>query len=56
MTDMNKIYADEIRKEFAAQSDLDLIYWKASISNPDFKTITEHVKEVAAKHAEFTPF
>ena len=56
MTDTNKVYADESRKEFAAQSDLDLIYWKASISNPDFKTITEHVKEVAAKHIEFIPF
>jgi hypothetical protein len=56
MTDTNKIYADEIRKEFAAQSDLDLIYWKASISNPDFKTVTEHIKEEAEKFIQHLPF
>ncbi|MDB4261434.1 hypothetical protein N9878_01065 [bacterium] len=52
----NKIYADEIRKEFAAQSDHDLIMWKSSISDPNFKTITEHVKEEAEKFIQTIPF
>ena len=54
--DKNKLSADEIRKEFSAQSDTDLIFWKASISNPDFKTITEHVKEEAEKFVQTIPF
>ena len=56
MADPTKVAADEIRKEFSAQSDHDLIMWKSANCSEGFKTVTEHVKEVADEFVKNLPF
>ena len=54
--DSLKVQADKIRLELMQQSDLDLIHWKAEVTNPNFTTITEHIKSKAKAYLDSLPF
>ena len=51
-----KQIADKHRQEFMSCSDDDIINFAMEVGGNDFKTIPEHVQDVAKKHIAEQPF